>query len=219
MKNTTLIVLLGAPGSGKGTVAQYITKKYNVCYFSTGNLLRNEVKKKSDMGCKVESILGSGGLVSDDIVNEIVEKNLRGISEEYGAVVLDGYPRTKKQALMLECRYAPVPDCRVQAILLNVAPEEIISRISQRTICDSCGSAYGPSQRKTACACGGALVRRKDDEEVVVRHRLEEYEREIEPLLAYYADKLIEIDGADSLEGVAAQVEAHLRSLGIEERR
>ncbi len=94
-----ILILLGAPGAGKGTVAQHLTENYDVRHFSTGNLLRNEVKRESDIGLKVKDILGSGGLVGDDIVNEIVAKNIGEVLDTGSLVIFDGYPITGNQAV------------------------------------------------------------------------------------------------------------------------
>ena len=97
-----ILILLGAPGAGKGTVAQYLVENYDVRHFSTGNLLRNEVKRETDIGLKVKDILGSGGLVGDDIVNGIDSKNIEEVLDKGSLVILDGYPRTRNQAVELD---------------------------------------------------------------------------------------------------------------------
>jgi adenylate kinase len=214
-----ILVLLGAPGSGKGTVAQHIKNKYDVFYFSTGNLLRNEVKERSNVGRKVEDIVGSGGLVGDDVVNEIVVKNIEGVASDGKAIILDGYPRTKSQALVLDEVGAGTLKGVIRVIELDVDLEEVVTRISRRRMCIQCGNVYGPMDKMEICACGGELVKRKDDEEPTVRRRLEEYKKATLPLSEYYSKRIIKVCGMGSPEEVVRRVDSCLHNFGIEERR
>jgi len=217
-----IIILLGAPGAGKGTVSQYLKEKYDICYFSTGNLLRNEVKEKTDIGLRVESILGSGGLVGDDIVNEIVKKNVEKAAATGKLVILDGYPRTESQARVLdEIMMSGKFEIRnaIRVVELDVDTEEVVARISKRRVCAKCGNTYGPSDKIEVCSCGGELIRRKDDEESTVRNRLREYERATLPLSQYYADRIIKVSGKGTPEEVAKRVDDYFCGLGIEKRR
>jgi adenylate kinase len=217
--SSVILILLGAPGSGKGTVAQYIKDKYEVFHFSTGNLLRNEVKERSEIGCRVESILGSGGLVGDDIVNEIVGMNLKKIAEEGKTVILDGYPRTKNQAHVLdELEGGKFRDV-IHVIELAVDAEEVVARISQRRVCAKCGNTYGPADKIDVCSCGGELIKRKDDEEATIRKRLTEYEEATLPLSQYYSDRIVKIEGMGTPSEVAQRVDAYLCGLEIKKRR
>ncbi|MDR2782064.1 MAG: nucleoside monophosphate kinase [Holosporaceae bacterium] len=218
-KSAIILILLGAPGAGKGTVAQYVKDKYDVFYFSTGNLLRNEVKEKSEIGRRVEDILGSGGLVGDDLVNEIVEKNLEKIAVDGSIVVLDGYPRTENQARVLDEMMSGKFRDAIHVIELVVDAEEVVARISQRRVCVKCGNTYGSKDNIKICSCGGELVRRKDDEEATVRNRLREYEKATLPLSQYYSDRIVKVDGSVTPEEVAQQVNACLCGFGIEKRR
>jgi adenylate kinase len=216
---TGILILLGAPGSGKGTVAQRIKDKYEVFHFSTGNLLRNEVKEKTEIGRKVEGILGVGGLVGDDIVNEIVEKNLEGAAEAGKVIILDGYPRTENQARVLDEMASGKYKDTIRVVELSVNAEEVVARILQRRVCAKCGNTYGPTDKIDVCSCGGELVKRKDDEEATVRNRLKEYEEATLPLSRYYSDRIVKIDGEGSPSEVAQRVDDCLRCLGIEEKR
>ncbi|MDR1235509.1 MAG: nucleoside monophosphate kinase, partial [Holosporaceae bacterium] len=201
-----ILILFGAPGAGKGTVAQYIKDKYEVFHFSTGNLLRSEVKEKSEIGRRVEDILGSGGLVGDDIVNEIVEKNLGKVVEEGKVVILDGYPRTESQARVLDGVMSGKLRDAIRVIELSVDAEEVVARISQRRVCSKCGNTYGPTYKVDVCSCGGELVKRKDDEEATVRNRLREYEEATLPLSRYYSDRIVKIEGMGTPSEVAQRV-------------
>lgn len=214
-----ILILLGAPGAGKGTVAQYLSENYNVCHFSTGNLLRNEVKKESDIGLKVKDILGSGGLVGDDIVNEIVAKNISDVLNTGSLIMLDGYPRTTNQAIALDGMLSGSLKQEIRVLELEVDNEVVVKRISQRRVCASCGKTYGPQDEIDRCSCGGDLVKRKDDEESVVRNRLEKYELETRPLSNYYADRLVKVSGEGKPEEVAQRVDETLAKFGINKRR
>ncbi|MDR0678143.1 MAG: nucleoside monophosphate kinase [Holosporaceae bacterium] len=214
-----IVILLGAPGSGKGTVAQYIKDKYDIYYFSTGNLLRNEVKEKTDIGCKVENILGSGGLVGDDIVNEIVEKNIKKFVKNGKVILLDGYPRTKNQALALDTSGTGEFKKAIRVVELDIDAKEAITRISLRRVCVKCGNTYGPTDRVAICPCGGELIRRKDDEKAVILNRLKEYEKATFPLSQYYLDRIIRIQGSGTPEEVANRVDNCLYNFGMEKRR
>lgn len=214
-----VLILLGAPGAGKGTVAQYLAENYDVRHFSTGNLLRNEVKKESDIGLKVKDILGSGGLVGDDIVNGIVAKNIEEVLDTGSLVILDGYPRTKNQAIELDRMMAGSLKDEIRVLELAVDNEVVVQRISQRRVCSLCGKTYGPQDEIESCTCGGELVKRKDDEESVVRDRLKKYEDETRPVSDYYSDRLIKVSGEGKPEEVAQRVDEALAKFGIKKRR
>jgi adenylate kinase len=219
INSVKLFVLLGAPGSGKGTVAQFLKDKYAICYFSTGNLLRNEVKRKTEIGCKVENILGSGGLVGDDIVNEIVQSNIAQVLKGKEVIILDGYPRTESQAIVLDGIDGGKLRDIIRVIELDVDPDEVVERISRRRVCSVCGNTYGPMDKVDVCSCGGKLVKRKDDEEATVRNRLNEYEKATLPLSRYYSGRIVKISGKGTPEEVARRVDEYLCGFGIERRR
>lgn len=214
-----ILILLGAPGAGKGTVAQYLVENYDVRHFSTGNLLRNEVKRETDIGLKVKDILGSGGLVGDDVVNRIVAKNIEEVLNTGSLVILDGYPRTRNQAVELDGMMAGSLKNEIGVLELAVDNEVVVQRISQRRVCASCGRTYGPQDKMESCTCGGKLVKRKDDEESVVRDRLKKYEEETRPVSDYYVDRLIMVSGEGKPEEVARRVDEALAKFGIKKRR
>lgn len=214
-----ILILLGAPGAGKGTVAQYLVENYDVRHFSTGNLLRNEVKKESDIGLRVKDILGSGGLVGDDIVNEIVSKNIGEVLSTGSLIILDGYPRTRNQAIELDRMMSGSLKDEIRVLELAVDNEVVVQRISQRRVCASCGKTYGPQDKIEVCSCGGELIKRKDDEEAVVRSRLEKYEEETRPVSDYYADRLVKVSGEGKPEEVAQRVDKTLAKFEIKKRR
>lgn len=214
-----ILILLGAPGAGKGTVAQYLVENYDVRHFSTGNLLRNEVKRETDIGLKVKDILGSGGLVGDDVVNRIVAKNIEEVLNTGSLVILDGYPRTRNQAVELDGMMSGSLKNEIGVLELAVDNEVVVQRISQRRVCASCGKTYGPQDKMESCTCGGKLVKRKDDEESVVRDRLKKYEEETRPVSDYYVDRLIRVSGEGKPEEVARRVDEALAKFGIKKRR
>ena len=200
-----ILILLGAPGAGKGTVAQYLAENYNVCHFSTGNLLRNEVKKESDIGLKVKGILA---------------KNIKEVLGSGSLVILDGYPRTRNQAVELDNMLSGSLRDEIKVLELAVDNEVVVQRISQRRVCASCGKTYGPQDKIKVCACGGELIKRKDDEEAVVRSRLKKYEEETRPVSDYYAaDRLVKVSGEGKPEEVAQRVDETLAKFGIKKRR
>lgn len=212
-----IVILLGAPGSGKGTISQHMLDKYNVCHFSTGNLLRDEVKKESEIGLKVKDIIGSGGLVSDDIVSQLVEQRIKDAFIGMDAVVLDGYPRTVTQAIKLDEMQSGEYRQDIHVIELTIDDEEVVSRISKRQVCSVCGRTYGRFEKK--CSCGGNLIRRKDDEESVVRKRLEQYYEETLPVSEYYSDRLVRVSGEGTHNEVAQRIDEVLCGFGIEKGR
>lgn len=214
-----ILILLGAPGAGKGTVAQYLAENYDVRHFSTGNLLRNEVKKESDIGLRVKDILGSGGLVGDDVVNEIVSKNIGEVLNTGSLIILDGYPRTRNQAIELDRMMSGSLKDEIRVLELAVDNEVVVRRISQRRVCASCGKTYGPQDKIEVCSCGGELIKRKDDEEAVVRSRLEKYEEETRLVSDYYADRLVKVSGEGKPEEVAQRVDETLAKFEIKKRR
>ncbi len=202
-----IIVLLGPPGAGKGTVAECLMKK-GFRTFSVGEALRKEVRSGSELGKKVKEYLDRGELVPADIVNRIVLSHLED------NMVLDGYPRSMEQAKALE-----TVDLPVKIVFLDVPDEVIVERMKYRYVCPRCGTPYNlktkPPKNDLKCDyCGVRLIRRKDDEPEVVRERLRVYREETEPVMKYYREKgvLIEVDGVGSPEEVCNQV---MRVLGI----
>lgn len=194
------IILLGAPGAGKGSVSELLTTKHNYYHLSTGDALRQIAKEDSELAHKLNNILKSGQLVSDDIVNEIVKTTLDRIdTSKYQGIIFDGYPRTKNQAQYLK-NIAQID----QVLFIDVPNEIIENRIINRRLCSKCGKIYNlivpdlkPKQNDTCDVCGALLIQRKDDTKDVIAKRLQEYYKEISPLMQFYADQglLIKLDG------------------------
>ncbi len=197
------IVLLGAPGAGKGTQAETLVKDFNLKHISTGDILREEVKKGSPAGLEAKGYMDKGLLVSDEVVIKLVAGAISGFSSKQGqGFLLDGFPRNENQAKMLEEKLSLVNQRIDRVIFLKVSREVVISRLSGRRVCKDCGDVYHlkniPSEKEGVCdKCAGALFQREDDSEKTVLNRLEVYKKETGGLINYYKDKnlLSEVDG------------------------
>lgn len=215
------IILFGPPGAGKGTQAKLIARAYGIPQISTGDLLRENVARGTELGLKVKALLGSGALVSDELVCDLVADRLRNADCNRG-FILDGFPRTVRQAEWLDGYLksrqaekgarAPFSAIAVVVIRLVVEYTELLRRIAGRRSCPACGRIYNvylqPPKVDGICDVdGGRLVVRPDDNEQVVAERLKAYERQTLPLVDYYSAKgrLVEINGEQSVEAIAAQ--------------
>lgn len=208
------LILLGAPGAGKGTQAEIICAKLNIPAISTGNILREAVKNGTEMGQKAKSYMDAGNLVPDDVIIGIVKERLAQSDCENG-FVLDGVPRTVAQAEALD--EAGVRIDRV--VNIQVEDDAIVRRMSGRRVCSDCGASYHtdykPSKIDGVCdKCGGKLVIRKDDQESIVKDRLQVYHDLTEPLIAYYEKKgvLKTVIGQERVEDTSELVR---RALGV----
>lgn len=196
------IVLFGSPGSGKGTQAKLLVKHLGIPHISTGDMLREHIESGDQLGLSIRDLMRSGSLVSDESVNGLVAQRLREPDTEKG-FILDGYPRTLAQAVVLS-KLLDSLDVQEVVIHLLVDYNIIISRISGRRQCPLCGALYNATSKppRVAGICdldGTALVIREDDKESVVRERLAAYERQTRPLIDYFREtgrKLIELDGS-----------------------
>lgn len=187
------LILLGAPGAGKGTQAVRIAEKYNIPHISTGDILRKNIAERTPVGIKAKSFIDAGMLVPDDVVVEIVSARL-GRPDAKNGYLLDGFPRTIEQAEALDA-IAHID----KVIELRTDLDALLARITGRRVCPECGAAYHVSAKKDdACdACGAKLVQRDDDKPETVKKRLQVYLRQTAPLIDYYkaAGKLVEVDG------------------------
>lgn len=208
------LILLGAPGAGKGTQAEIISKKLNIPSISTGNILREAIKNGTATGLKAKSFMDAGKLVPDDIVIGIIQERLAQ-PDCAGGFILDGFPRTIPQAEALD-RMGIVID---RVIDIEVADETIARRVSGRRVCPACGASYHVDYKRPAVEnvcdrCGDTLVQRKDDHPDTVRERLRVYHEQTEPLKGYYAQsgKLYIVEGqeevADTTRLTLAAIEA-----------
>ena len=208
------LILLGAPGAGKGTQAEIISEKYNIPTISTGNIIRAALKNGTEMGLKAKSYIDAGNLVPDDVVIGIIKERLSENDCENG-YILDGFPRTIPQAEALDNLGFDID----VALSIEVADEEIVKRMSGRRVCEKCGASYHTEFKKPEVEgvcniCGGNLVIRKDDEPETVLNRLNVYHEQTEPLKDYYKNcgKLITVEGQDEVEDTTRLVLAALEN-------
>lgn len=217
------IVLLGAPGSGKGTQAKLLADKYKIPQVSTGDLLRAAVNSGSDLGRKAKAAMDGGQLVSDDVVLGIIQERLSKPDAKAG-FVLDGFPRNIPQAQALDAMLARLGQPLQLALLVDVGSEVLMKRITGRRICTQCGAIYNvyfsPPKTQGKCdKCGGSVTQRSDDNEETVRKRLAVYEEQTAPLVSYYKaqGKLRTVRGLgainDIFKNITDIVEAQIRPL------
>ncbi len=205
------IVLLGAPGAGKGTQAAKLVEKYGFAHISTGDILRAAVKNQTPLGIKAKTYMDAGDLVPDDLVIDLVKERLQDKDTEKG-FILDGFPRTSTQAVALDSELSKLERPLTAALLVDVDKEVIIKRLTSRRMCRDCGF-IGSDADATCPKCKGEMYQRDDDNEATVRNRLEVYENSTAPLIDYYrgCDLLIEIDGDRDPQEVFASVEKALK--------
>ena len=200
------IVLLGAPGAGKGTQAAKLVEKYGYAHISTGDMLRAAVKNQTPLGLEAKKYMDAGDLVPDEVVIGLVKERLQDEDTKAG-FILDGFPRTSTQAVALDSELASLDRPLDAALLVDVDKEVIIKRLTSRRMCRDC--AYIGSDKDAKCPkCGGEMYQRDDDNEATVRNRLDVYENSTAPLIDYYrgCDLLIEIDGDRDPEAVLASI-------------
>ena len=202
------LILLGAPGAGKGTQAEKTCEKFNIPAVSTGNIIREALKNGTDMGLKAKSYIDAGKLVPDDVVIGIIKERLAEDDCQNG-FILDGFPRTIPQAEALD-KMGIVID---KVVDIEVPDEKIAARLGGRRVCLKCGATYHLEYKKPAkegiCdACGDELVQRKDDSPETVLDRLNVYHEQTEPLKDYYAKtgKLVIVEGQEEVADTTALV-------------
>ena len=183
------LILLGAPGAGKGTQAEVISEKLSIPAISTGNIIREALANGTEMGLKAKSFIDAGQLVPDDVVIGIIKERLAKDDCATG-FILDGFPRTIPQAEALDTMDVTID----RVISIEVADEKIAKRMSGRRVCKACGASYHLEYKKPAVegicnACGGELIQRKDDHPDTVLDRLHVYHEQTEPLKGYYEKK------------------------------
>ena len=207
-------VLLGAPGSGKGTQGVVLSKKYGIPQVSTGDLLRAAVAAGSELGKKAKTAMDAGALVSDEIVIGLIRERISQDDAKNG-YILDGFPRNIPQAEALDSMLADLNQPLQGVVLLDVAFEELLQRLTGRRTCKDCGAIYNvhlsPSKVEDHCdACNGDLFQRADDNEETIGNRLNVYQEQTAPLVDYYSkqDKLHSIAGVGDVSGITAQVSA-----------
>jgi adenylate kinase len=205
------IILLGAPGAGKGTQAGKISRKFNIPHISTGDILRHEIKNGTELGKKISKYVESGELVPDEFIIEIIKNKINSGQLKNG-FIMDGFPRNLKQAKMFSEMLDELGIKLDKVINIVVSKDEIINRLNSRRICSSCKSIFssnnGSNGLERCPKCGGKLLKRKDDSADVIKNRLEVYESETKPLIDFYSDEglLVDIDGSGRAEDITERI-------------
>ena len=199
------IILIGAPGAGKGTQATRLVDKYKIPHISTGDIFRANIKNQTPIGVVAKSYIDKGQLVPDEVTVEIVKQRLSEKDVEVG-YLLDGFPRNIFQATELD-KFAEID----KVIDINVNLDKLLKRITGRRVCSKCGESYHVDtlNGSTTCArCGADLIHRADDNEETVKNRLEVYKNQTQPLIDYYkkAGKLVTVNGDSTIDEVFSEI-------------
>ena len=204
--------MVGMPGAGKGTQAKKISQKFNIIHISTGDILRNEIKKETFLGVEADEYLKRGNLVPDDVIIEIIKSEISR-DETKDGFLMDGFPRNLEQAIMFSAILDELGLKLDKVINIVVDKNEIIKRLSSRRVCVNCKRIYsfGNIDDKSIVKCphcGSKLIKRKDDSADIVKKRLTVYEKETKPLINYYDDKnlLVNIDGMGTEQEVTERI-------------
>lgn len=210
------LVLIGPPGSGKGTISSLIKDHWHIAHISTGDLLRAELKKASPLADELREIMGAGQLVSDEIVTKLLSERI--VQEDCrNGFLLDGYPRNLAQADLL-AGLLEENDLKLdRALYVTVPTETIVERLGDRRVCKDCGATYSISKLPPAVEgvcdkCQGEVIQRVDDQPDTIRDRMEVYASATEPVLKYYRDQnlLVEYDNSGDLSEAIQKLEAIL---------
>ena len=213
------LLIIGAPGAGKGTVSDRIINDYELVYVSTGDMLREAVKNGTPVGLQAQGYMNRGELVPDEVIHDIIVERLSRDDVDAG-FLFDGYPRTKNQAVDLD-EILKQLDKKVDCVIdLEIDDEDLIKRITGRRLCPDCGEIYNiyykPSLKEGICdKCGGSLIQRKDDNPDSLKVRLQEYHKNTQPVIEYYEEMGIvrHVDASKSKDEVYDDVKAILEGL------
>ena len=212
------LIIFGPPGAGKGTQSKFIVTKFNLFQLSTGEILREEIKNKTELGVKISSIMNAGSLVSDEIVSKLIEKFISNISNK-NRFIFDGYPRNIFQAKNLDFLVKKY-DQKINLVLkLSVSLDTIKKRISGRSVCSICGKIYNeffnPSPKNSDCCASKYLQKRTDDTLDVAIKRFQTYEKNIEPLMEFYKklNLLKVVNGESSIPEINTEICALIASI------
>ena len=196
------LVLLGAPGAGKGTQAAFLKERYGLAHISTGDLFRFNLKNQTPVGLEAKKFMDAGQLVPDEIVMRMIDEKLSGFKNDEG-FMLDGFPRTVAQAEFLETK------TKIDGVILfHIDDEVIVKRLTSRAVCKDCGNVTNINEHDKCPSCSGELYRRDDDNETTIRSRLKVFHEQTEPLIGFYRAKnlLLEINADGKPEEVFASV-------------
>jgi adenylate kinase len=217
------LILLGPPGSGKGTQGERLQEDFRLPYYATGDILRAAVKEGTEVGKQAKEFMDRGDLVPDEVIIGVIAERLQQ-KEAADGFILDGFPRTIPQAEALDSELEKLGRALTAAILVQVTDEEIVRRLGGRRTCAKNGHVFhvqfDPPKEPGVCDIDGSrLLVRDDDQPDVIRHRLEEYREKTEPLIDYYDSKglLRRVDGSASPDEVGDRIRALLATLRIEE--
>jgi len=211
------LIFLGLPGAGKGTQAEKVRNKFNIPQISTGDILRENVRLGTDLGKKAASYMNEGKLVPDDVIIDMIKNRLSADDCKNG-FILDGFPRTIKQANELE-NITSID----KVIFFDVPTEVLVERLSGRRSCKNCNAVYhikfNPPKQPNVCdKCGSELYQREDDKDETVRKRIDAYNSQTKPLIEYYKNKsiLITIDGSKPINEISSDIEKILKGKRID---
>ena len=217
------LVLLGPPGSGKGTQGERLQEDFDLPYWATGDILRAAVRDGSELGQKAKEFMDAGDLVPDELIVDVIGERIATKEAEDG-FILDGFPRTTGQADSLDAKFGELGRELSAAILIDVGEEEVIRRLGGRRTCVKAAHIFhvefDPPEKEGVCdVCGGELIIRDDDKPEVIRKRLETYTEKTEPLVERYesAGKLRRVDGDKPPDEVAEEIRALLATMRMEE--
>ncbi|MCX7876193.1 MAG: adenylate kinase [Melioribacteraceae bacterium] len=206
------IIIFGAPGVGKGTQAKILANKLNIIHVSTGDILREAIKAETELGKRAKEIVEAGELVPDEIVAGIIKDVLSDEKSKNG-FILDGFPRTVNQAIILEKIFNELNIADVKLVKLDASDEIIIDRIVNRLVCSTCGNILNKNLVTENFNCPNcntlnSYYKRKDDDEEVIKRRLKVYREQTEPVFNFYKDKakMIEVDGTNKIETVTNDI-------------
>jgi adenylate kinase len=217
------LVLLGPPGSGKGTQGERLQEDFRLPYYATGDILRAAVREGTELGKAAKGYMDRGDLVPDEVIVGLIAERVAGKEAEDG-FILDGFPRTTPQAEALDAKLSELSRTLTAVLLIDVSEEEVIRRLGGRRTCVKEGHVFhvefDPPKEEGICdVCGARLEIRDDDKPDVIRHRLEQYREKTEPLVAYYEAKglLKRVDGSQAPDDVSDRIRAILATLRMEE--
>ena len=215
------LIIMGAPGSGKGTSATVIREKYGLDHISTGDLFRYNIKENTPLGIEAKSYIDKGALLPDDVTIRMVEDRLKNLKSDKG-FILDGFPRTIAQAEALD-KILEGLGSKIDAVMYVVTDDDvIIDRVTTRRVCEKCGASfnvkYMPSKVEGVCdVCGGKTIQRSDDNPETVQSRLDTYRKNTAPLIDFYAARGLIVEGNNNVSSDTCikQIEDGLAKLGL----